>query len=104
MVEGGWRHGLGGEEVAEFLALLLVVRRIPGDICGLALEEVGHDDAVGLVRVGGGEDVGSLEGLVEEAEDVCSRQSAAIQLVSEYLSHTVDDENGLLGVFGPGDV
>jgi hypothetical protein len=43
--------------------------REPGDVGGLALEEVGHEDAVFLL-VGGGEDVGALEGLGEETEDV----------------------------------
>jgi hypothetical protein len=67
--QGIGRGGLGLEEVAELLLVLVGGRGVPGDVGGAALEEVGHDDAV-LLLVGGGEDVGALDGLVEEAEDV----------------------------------
>jgi tetrahydromethanopterin S-methyltransferase subunit G len=49
--------------------VLVSGRRVPRDIGGLALEEVGHEHAVFLlIRVG--QDVGTLNGLVEETEDV----------------------------------
>jgi hypothetical protein len=51
----------------------------------LALEEIGHEDAV-FLRGGGGEDVGALKGLGEEAKNV------------------VDDEDGLSRRFGARDV
>jgi len=79
------RRGFRLEELAEFLAFLLVVWRVPGDVCGLALEEVGDENLV-LCRVGVGEDVSALESLVEEAEDV------------------IDDEDAGLCVFGAGGV
>ena len=63
------RGGLGLEEVAELLLVLVGLGREPGDVGRLALEEVWHEDAV-FLRVGGGEDVGALDGLVEEAEDI----------------------------------
>jgi hypothetical protein len=66
--------------------VLVSLRRIPRNVGGLALEEVGHEDLVRVVGVGVGEDVGALERLVEEAEDV------------------VDDEDTLLCVFGAGSV
>ena len=53
---------------------------------GLAVEPVGHEDLVLVVVVAGGEDVGALDGLVEEAEDV------------------EDDDDGLGGVLGAGDI
>lgn len=54
--------GLGLEEVAELLLVVVGLRREPGDIGGLALEEVGDEDTV-LLLVGVGQDVGSLDGL-----------------------------------------
>lgn len=63
------RGGLVLEEVAEELLVLVSGGRVPRDIGGLALEEIGHEHAVFLlVRVG--QDIGTLDGLVEEAEDV----------------------------------
>lgn len=53
---------------------------------GVALEEVRHEDLVLVVLVGVGEDVGALEGLRAEAEDV------------------VDDEDGRGGGGGTGGV
>lgn len=67
--QGVGRGGLGLEEVAELLLVFVGLRGIPGDIGGAALEEVGHDDPVFLL-VGSGQDVGTLDRLVEEAEDV----------------------------------
>jgi len=66
-VEG--RGGLGLEEVAEELLVLISGWRVPRDISGLALKEVGHEHAV-LLLVRGGQDIGTLESLVEEAEDI----------------------------------
>jgi len=69
------------------LLLLVRVRRERAKRQGLAEEEVGHEDAVLVVLiVGVGEDVGALQGLRREAEDV------------------VDDENGAFGVGGPGRI
>lgn len=51
--EGVRRGGLGLEELAELLLVLVGRRRVPGDIGGAALEEVGHEDPV-LLLVGGG--------------------------------------------------
>lgn len=62
--------GLGLEEVAEFLFVFVGLRREPGDIGRLSLEEIGHENAV-LLLVSGGQDIGTLDGLVEETEDVC---------------------------------
>lgn len=67
--EGVRGSSLGLEEVAELLLVVVGLRREPGDVGGLALEEVRHENAVFLL-VGGGQDVGTLDGLVEEAEDV----------------------------------
>lgn len=67
--EGLGRSRLGREELSQLLLVLIGGGRVPGDVGRLALEEVGHEDAV-LLLVGGGQDVGALDGLVEEAEDV----------------------------------
>ena len=64
------RRGLGLEELAQLLALLIVVRRVPADVGWLALEEVRHEDAVRVLLVAVSEDVGALDGLWEEAEYV----------------------------------
>ena len=65
-----WRTGFGLEEVAEFLFVFGGGGWVPGDVGWFTFEEVGDVDAVFPVLVGCGEDVGSLEGLGEEAEDV----------------------------------
>lgn len=67
---GRTRRAVRLEEVAELLALLGGFRWVPGDVCGLAVEEVRHEYLVRVVLVRGGEDVGALEGLLEVAEDV----------------------------------
>jgi len=67
--EGVRGSGLGLEEVAELLLVVVGLRGEPGDVGGLALEEVGHEDTV-LLLVGVGQDVGSLDGLGEETEDI----------------------------------
>jgi hypothetical protein len=63
------RRGLCVEEIPQLLFVLVGLRREPGDVCGLAFEEIGDEDAV-FLRGGGGEDVGALQGLREEAKDV----------------------------------
>ena len=68
--QSGGRGGLGLEEVAELGLVVVGLGREPGDVGGLALEEVGDEDAV-FLRVGCREDVRALEGLGEEAEDIC---------------------------------
>lgn len=73
------RGGGPGKELAQLLALLGRVRRVPRDVGGSAVEEVRHEDAVRPLVVAGGEDVGALQRLREEAEDV------------------VDDEDGVGG-------
>lgn len=42
---------------------------IPGDVCWVSFEEIWDEDTV-FFWAGVGEDVGALEGLGEEAEDI----------------------------------
>lgn len=63
------------EEFAELLSLVFRVGRVPGDVCRLAIEEVWHEDLefsrlFGWCMVFAREDVGALERLWEEAENV----------------------------------
>lgn len=69
--EGCWGSSLGLEEVAELRFVLIGLWRVPRDVGGFALEEVGDVDAVFPLFVSGSEDISSLEGLGEEAEDIC---------------------------------
>ena len=85
-VEGVGGRGLGLEELAELGALLVCLGRVPGDVGGFAVEEVGHEDLVFVRLVRVGEDVGALDRLREEAEDV------------------VDEDEGFGGVGWAGDV
>lgn len=71
------RRGLRPEELAELLALLFCVWWVPTDIGRLALEKVGHEDPVLVRLVGVRKDVGALQCLGPEAENI------------------VDDEDGL---------
>lgn len=64
-----WRRVLL-EEGAEALLLLLGVGREQLDGAGLAGEPVGHEDLVLLGVVGGRQDVGALQRLRVEPEDV----------------------------------
>lgn len=68
--------GTGLKKVSQFLAFVVGVRRVPGNVCWVALKPVGHEDLVLLVLVRGGEDIGTLESLREEAEDVVDDQNA----------------------------
>jgi hypothetical protein len=68
--------GRGLEELAQLLALLVRVRWVPGDVSGLALEPVRHEDPVLVALVCVREDVGALERLREKAEDVEDVQNA----------------------------
>lgn len=63
------RGSLGLEEVAQLLLVLIGLRGEPGDVGGLTLKEVRDEDTV-LLLVGGRQDVSTLDGLVEETEDV----------------------------------
>lgn len=74
------------EEISNLLLLLVRVGREVAVREGFAEEEVGHEDLVLVAGVGVGEDVGALDGLGGEAEDV------------------VDDEDGGGGVGGAGGV
>lgn len=64
------RRRLGLEEVAQLLLVLVRLGRVPRDIGGAALEEVGDEHAVLPLSVGGCQDVGTLDGLWPETEDV----------------------------------
>jgi hypothetical protein len=44
-------------------------RWVPRDISRVALEEIRHEDAVFLF-VRGGQDIGTLDGLIEETKDI----------------------------------
>lgn len=94
------------EEVTKLLLVLIGLRREPGDIGGLTLEEVGDEDTV-LLLIGRGQDVGTLNGLVEETEDVygifLSRRSRDWANPGKGIP-TVDDEDGLGGILGTGDI
>lgn len=65
-----WRSGAGFEEFAEFLFVFVGGGWVPRDVGGFALEEIGDEDAVFLVLVGVGEDIGALEGLWKVAENI----------------------------------
>ena len=80
----GW--AVAAEPLAQLCTLVVVVGRVPGDIGGFFAEEARHEDEVAVVFVGVGEDVGALQDLVAEAEDV------------------VEDKDGFFGVGGAGDV
>jgi hypothetical protein len=91
------RRGGRLEELAQLRALLVVVRRVPADVGGLAVEEVRNEDLVLLRLVAMGEDVGALQSLREEAEDVedykdgllCGRRAGDVCMAdtisSEYI-------------------
>lgn len=57
------------EEIAQLLLVFFGLRREPGDVRGLALEEVRHEDTIFLLARGS-EDIGALDCLREKAEDV----------------------------------
>jgi hypothetical protein len=59
---------------------------VPSDVTGFTLEEVGDEDLVLVCLVGSSEDIGTLECLGVETEDI------------------VDDENTFGGRFWTGDV
>lgn len=65
--------------MAQLLLVLLGGGGIPRDVGGATLEEVGYEDAVFLVGRRS-EDVGTLDGLVEEAEDVCRSRNCISEL------------------------
>ena len=42
-------------------------------VCRRAIEEIRHEDLVLVLVVGVGDDIGALEGLVEEPEDIIDK-------------------------------
>jgi len=78
---------LVGEEGAQFLLLVLVVAGwVPGDVGGGAFKEVGYENLVLSLLVCVRKDVGALQRLREEAEDI------------------VDDEDTLFGILRTGGI
>jgi len=90
------RSALGLEEATKRLLLLRGVWRHPGEISGLAIKEIGHEDEVLVLLVRVGENIGALESLIEVAKDIedeqdglgrCGRASHICKVVSlEILS------------------
>ena len=66
------------EPVAQGRLLIFVIRRVPLYLGWVAVEEVRHEDLVGVLGVAVGEDVGALERLRKEAEDVVDRKDSAV--------------------------
>ena len=64
------RDSPGSKEVAQFLFVFISLRWEDGNIARLALEKVRDEHAVLVVRVGSGQNVGSLESLWEKSEDI----------------------------------
>lgn len=69
--------------MAQLLLVLLGGGGVPRDVGGATLEEVGYENAVFLVGRRS-KDISTLDGLVEEAEDVC-RSRNCISKLSIYL-------------------
>lgn len=65
--------------MAQLLLVLLGGWGIPRDVGGATLEEVGYEDAVFLVGRRS-KDVGTLDSLVKEAEDVCRSRNCISKL------------------------
>lgn len=109
-VDEGWnlgqicrRSSLGLEEIAQLLLVFFGLRREPGDVRGLALEEVRHEDTIFLLARGS-EDIGALNCLREKAEDVFFFFKVTLSCFSVGRNGwtigrlpTVDDEDGLGG-------
>lgn len=70
------RRAILAEEGADLLLLVLVVGREQLNGQGRAVEGIRDEYGVLVVVVGGGQDVGALQGLVEEAEDVHDHEDA----------------------------
>ena len=64
------------EEVAKSLSLLVGVRRVPGDVCRLALKPIRDEDLVVMVFARGSQDISSLDGLREVAKDIINVQDS----------------------------
>lgn len=84
--EGGELLGNAGRRVlakegAQVLLLLVVVGRVPLNGARLAFEPIGHEHLVLGVVVAGGQDVGTLNGLVEVAKDVVDDDDALGRLI-----------------------
>jgi hypothetical protein len=58
------------EEVSKSLSLLFGVRWVPADVRRLALKPIGDEDLIPMVLAGGSQDISSLDGLREIAEDI----------------------------------
>ena len=64
------RGSFGRKEVAQILLLFICFWWNDGNVTRLAFEEVRNEDAVLVVSVGSGQDIGPLEGLWEKSEDI----------------------------------
>jgi len=74
----GWRRVL--KPFAQLGLLLVVGRRVPSDVGAVTVEKVRDDDLVRMVLVGGGENVGALQGLREEAENVVDGEDGGVRV------------------------
>jgi hypothetical protein len=98
------RCSLSLEKLAELLALLLVVWWVPRDVGGLSFEEIWHEDLVLVIFVRVGQDISSLESLVEEAKDVvdnkyalfCVLGTGSICITLDVVKYSTDIEHTCL--------
>ena len=71
-----WRCGWALEEGTQFLALFGCVRRVPGDVGWVTLEEVWHENLVRFLMITRRQNIGTLNSLREVAEDVINNEDA----------------------------
>jgi hypothetical protein len=76
------------------------VRRVVANVDGLALEEVGHEDLVLVLLVTGSQNIGTLDSLVLETEDVVDDQESLLRIAgaSDIGLHAIDSGISTLGI------
>lgn len=68
------------EESTQLLLLFFVVRRIPGDVCRVSFEEIRYEHLVRSIFVTISENVGALDRLWEESEDIVDHQNRTLSV------------------------
>ena len=75
-----WGRRSSLKKLAELLALLLIVWRVPANIGWFAFKQVWHENLIWLLLITVGKNIGALNGLREVAKDVVNYEDSLLRI------------------------